>query len=91
LKIIFKENFDYHDFLKPINVREEPEELPIIDVSQIDSRREFRKNIALVEIDNNISIIHEDYTQDIGFNEIELIERKRGIQITSALFRIDSC
>jgi len=37
LKVIFNENFDYHDFLKPINVRKQPEEPPLmLDVSQIE-------------------------------------------------------
>ncbi len=36
LKVVFHEGFDYHEILKPINVREEPEEPPIIDFSQIE-------------------------------------------------------
>lgn len=30
LKVIFHENFDYREVLKPINVREDPDELTII-------------------------------------------------------------
>ena len=36
LKVIFKENFDYHDILKPINVREQPETPPkVLDNLQL--------------------------------------------------------
>jgi len=36
LKVIFHEGFNYHEVLKPINVREEPEQPPIIDLYQIE-------------------------------------------------------
>lgn len=36
LKVIFTEDFNYHDVLKPINGREQPEEPPIIDFFQIE-------------------------------------------------------
>jgi len=36
LKVIFTEDFNYHDVLKPINGREQPEESPIMDFSQIE-------------------------------------------------------
>ena len=36
LNIIFTEDFEYHKVLKPINVREEPEAPPVIDVSQLE-------------------------------------------------------
>ena len=36
LKVIFNEDFDYHDFLKPVNGREQPEEPPMMEVSCIE-------------------------------------------------------